>query len=106
MISDDQYRDRIAAVEAWANTEADRLGGSPPVSACPKTDDLLYAAVYALSKRERNAKHLAAIESTMVYLSECVESRYYEVPRPTLPDDAITAVIDHFEQLWSREDAS
>lgn len=100
-MTDEQYRERILAIEAWANRLVDALGGAPPTSSAPTVDEQIRAAVAGMARRQRHAAEIAEIEKAMEFLTTIVEARYYGEPDPPAPSARAAAALAQFEKEWA-----
>jgi hypothetical protein len=105
-MTDEAYSRRRAEVEAWGNAQIERIAGAPPVSSCPKVEELLHAAVAAQANRAKHASAIEAVEIIVERLLECIDQDYYGMERldPQTGDDRLDAQvreeIERWEQLW------
>lgn len=82
-MTDDDFRNRIAEIEAWGRNEIALLSEVPKRSK-PRSGEsnIIHDAVASMAKRLQNAKAIEEIETTVAYLSEVIAADYYQEPRP------------------------
>lgn len=108
-MTDDEYARRRHAVESWGNAEIERIAGSPPVSSCPKVDELLHAAVVALAKRVRHAHDIEAIEIIVERVLEVIDADFHGMERlePETGDvdldERVRRAIAQWDERWTQE---